>query len=70
MENYQNINSINVEKQKKLNTIKKINASLDTTEKALKEKIEFRYRELESLKKEYNNIVEAYGHIIRSFVKQ
>jgi hypothetical protein len=70
MDAYQSLSVINEDKQKNLNAMKSACSSLDNAERALKEKIDFRYRELESLKKEYNNIVETYGHIIRSFVKQ
>jgi hypothetical protein len=70
MDEYQKLSTINDDKQKNLNTIKSICTSLDNAERILKEKIEFRHRELDTLKKDYSNIVETYGHIIRSFVRQ
>ena len=68
MDDYQKLNNINADKQKQLNSIKNICSSLDNAENSLREKKELRYRELESLSKDYSNIVETYSHIIRSFI--
>jgi hypothetical protein len=67
---YHSLNTINTNKQKKLNAIKSACVSLDNVERSLREKIEFKRTELENLQKDYNNVIETYSHIIRTFVKQ
>lgn len=69
MDNYKDMINVNMEKQNMINEIKTISKSLDDSERAVREKIELRLRELDSLNREYINVVETYGHIVRSFVK-
>lgn len=69
MDTYQKLNAINESKQKALDDIKSICVSLNRAEDALHEKIKLRYQELESLNRDYNNIIETYSHIVRSSIK-
>lgn len=70
MDEYQQLSSINESKQKSINEIKNISKSLDRAEDVLREKIILRYHELDTLNREFNNIIETYGNIVRSSVKQ
>lgn len=67
---YHSLNTINTDKQKKLNAMKSACISLDNVERTLREKIDYKRTELENLQKDYNNVIETYSHIIRTFVKQ
>ena len=70
MDTYQQLSSINESKQKSIDDIKNISKTLDRAEDTLREKIILRYQELDTLKREFNNIIETYSNIIRSSVKQ
>ena len=60
------VNDINESKQKMIDELKSICASIDKTENILHEKIKHQYEELEELKKDYCNMIETYNHIIKS----
>jgi len=68
MNEYQQLSSINESKQRSIDEIKNISRSLDQAEDALREKIILRYQELDTLKREFNNIIETYNNIIRSSI--
>lgn len=60
------MNNINESKQKMIDELKSICASIDKTEVLLHEKIKYGYEELDELKKEFCNMIETYNHIIKS----
>lgn len=70
MENYQKLNTCNQDKQKVISNIKSTCNTLDKAEDILREKISLRKHELSTLKRDFNNMIETYTHIIRASVKK
>lgn len=70
MDDYQRLNNINQDKQNVLDEIKSTNIALNKAEDALRDKINLRKHELNILKKDYNNMIETYTHIIRASVNK
>ena len=70
MDKYQQLSSINKEKQKELDDINVMCKSLNVSENEIREKIKIVYNSLDKLNREYNNIIETYSHIIRSSIEK
>lgn len=66
MDKYQQLLIRNNIKQQELDDLKKLNMSLNVEEDTLREKILFKYQELEKLKNQFDAILQSYIHIMNS----
>jgi predicted lipase len=51
-----------------LDETKTMHNTINNTEDIIRKKISLREKEIEALKKDFNNILETYNHIIKLFV--
>jgi hypothetical protein len=61
------MNDVNTQ-QLLLDETKTMHNTINNTEDIIRKKISLREKEIQALKKDFNNIIETYNHVIRSFI--